>query len=185
MIRYIFAAIVFMAPTTVQAQQDHAAGKGHFEQDGGSAVAREPGQSAFAALQEIVGILVADPRTDWPNVNMDALRQHLVDMSNVTLYAEAKATPVAKGVRYDVTGKSEVRASIQRMIAAHAKVMNGSGGWTYQAVAGAEGAAMTVTLSNPAELPKLRGLGFFGVLALGMHHQEHHLMIAKGHSPHQ
>lgn len=185
MIRYIFAAIVFMTPAAVQAQQDHAAGIGHPMQDSGSAVAREPGQSAFAALQEIVGILAADPRTDWPNVNIDALRQHLVDMSNVTLYAVARATPLAKGVRYEVTGKGEVRGSIQRMIAAHAKVMNGSGGWTYQAVAGAEGAAMTVTLSNPAELSKLRGLGFFGVLPLGMHHQEHHLMIAKGHSPHQ
>jgi hypothetical protein len=31
---------------------------------------------------------------------------------------------------------------------------------------------------------KLRGLGFFGVLALGMHHQAHHLMIARGQSPH-
>jgi hypothetical protein len=31
---------------------------------------------------------------------------------------------------------------------------------------------------------KLRGLGLFGVLTVGMHHQEHHLMIARGDSPH-
>jgi hypothetical protein len=31
---------------------------------------------------------------------------------------------------------------------------------------------------------KLRALGFIGVLTLGMHHQMHHLMIAKGENPH-
>ena len=28
-------------------------------------------------------------------------------------------------------------------------------------------------------------LGFFGVLTLGMHHQMHHLMLARGMNPHQ
>jgi hypothetical protein len=35
------------------------------------------------------------------------------------------------------------------------------------------------------DLAKLRGLGFIGVLAHGMHHQAHHLMIARGESPHE
>lgn len=47
-----------------------------------------------------------------------------------------------------------------------------------------EGAVMTVTVENPADLQKLKGLGFFGIMTLGMHHQEHHLMIAAGHAPH-
>src|SRR5438270_319404 len=41
----------------------------------------EPGQSAFAAIQEIVQILEGDSRTDWTKVNIEALRQHLIDMS--------------------------------------------------------------------------------------------------------
>ena len=49
------------------------------------AVATQPGQGAFAAIQEIVEILAADPKTDWSKVNIDALRQHLIDMNNVTL----------------------------------------------------------------------------------------------------
>jgi hypothetical protein len=44
---------------------------------------------------------------------------------------------------------------------------------------------MIVTVANPADIPKLRGLGFFGVMALGMHHQAHHLMIATGRAPHR
>jgi hypothetical protein len=31
----------------------------------------------------------------------------------------------------------------------------------------------------------LRGLGFFGVLTLGMHHQVRHLMIARGENAHE
>ncbi len=45
----------------------------------------EGGQSAFAALQEVVSYLMADPATDWSRVDIEALRQHLIDMDNVTL----------------------------------------------------------------------------------------------------
>lgn len=191
MIRYLFVAVILLTPLATQAheathdaRQNHAgdtAAMGH-----GSAVPTEPGQGAFAAIQEIVDILVADPHTDWSTVNIDALRQHLVDMSNVTLHAKAHAVPVKNGIRFEATGGGEIRASIRRMVSAHAATMNRLGGsWTYQAAPRPDGAALTVTVSDPADLPKLRGLGFFGVLALGMHHQAHHLMIATGHAPHR
>jgi hypothetical protein len=48
-----------------------------------------PGQDAFGAIQEIVRILEADPNTDWTQFNLQALRQHLIDMNAVTLKAEA------------------------------------------------------------------------------------------------
>ena len=35
----------------------------------------------------------------------------------------------------------------------------------------------------PHDADKLRRLGFFGVLTLGMHHHAHHLMIARGENP--
>jgi hypothetical protein len=189
MIRYVLAAMVLLMPPAAQAQQDHHTGERHSAHSGAMDhkpdAASEPGQAAFAAIQEIVGILVADADTDWSTVDIDALRQHLVDMNNVTLYAEVDALPVDSGVRYEVTGHEEIRASIRRMVAAHARTMNGGDGWTYRAEDRPEGAAMIVTVANPAELPKLRGLGFFGVMALGMHHQAHHLMIATGRAPHR
>ena len=47
--------------------------------DGAAAGPAEPGQGAFAAMQEIVAILEADPTTDWSKVDLPALRQHLAD----------------------------------------------------------------------------------------------------------
>ncbi len=58
-----------------------------------SAAARNtnrPG-AAFGAVQEIVEILEADPATDWSKVDIDALRQHLIDMDNVTLHAAGES----------------------------------------------------------------------------------------------
>ena len=55
---------------------------------------QETGQSAFAAIQEIVAMLEADPATDWSKVDIEALRQHLIDMNNVTLAATVQASQV-------------------------------------------------------------------------------------------
>lgn len=146
--------------------------------------ATDPGQAAFGAIQEIVEILEADPATDWAKVNIDALRQHLIDMDNVTLHAEVKNEPVAGGMRFVVSGTGAVRDSIQRMVNAHAKIMSGVDNWTFAASNTDTGAVLTVTV--PAkDADKLRGLGFIGVMTLGMHHQAHHLMIARGMDPHQ
>jgi hypothetical protein len=155
----------------------------HGLQDGG-AVATQPGQGAFAAIQEIVQILAADPETDWSKVDIDALREHLVDMNNVTLSAKAKSRSIDGGMRFDVTGEGPVRDSIRRMTMAHAAAMNGVEGWKFEAAEIERGASLTV--HAPAkDANKLRGLGFFGVLTLGMHHQMHHLLIARGENPHE
>lgn len=143
----------------------------------------QPGQAAFATIQEIVQILEADPATDWSKVDIEALRQHLIDMDNVTLRAVVQSTPVEGGVQFTVTGTGDVRDSIRRMVAAHAATMSGVGGWKYVSAEVGDGASLTVIV--PAQdLPKLKALGFVGVMTVGMHHQEHHLMIARGMQPH-
>ena len=147
------------------------------------AVATEPGQGAFAAIQEIVEILESDPTTDWNKVNVDALRQHLIDMDNVTLRAEVKSEAIDGGMRFNVSGSGPVKDSIQRMVMAHAATMNGAGGWTFTASETDSGAILSV-LTPAKDVPKLRGLGFLGVMTRGMHHQMHHLMIARGENPH-
>lgn len=187
----VFLSLV-MVPIVAQAQQSghmHSAdmvhgGQGFEERRGMNARPREPGQSAYAAIQEIVELLVADPATDWGKVNIDALRRHLLDMDNVTLRASVKATPLDGGVRYVVTGEGAVRESIARMVKAHAETMDGANGMRITAEDHPEGAVMTVTIVSPADITRLQGLGFFGVMALGMHHQEHHLMIARGEGLH-
>lgn len=143
----------------------------------------EPGQSAFAAIQEIALLLESDPHTHWSKVTIDALRNHLADMDAVTLHAKVEGQPVEGGMKFVVTGGGPVAESIRRMLTAHAATMSGVNGWQLTAVETAEGAVLTVIVP-PKDQMKLRGLGLFGVLTVGMHHQEHHLMIARGDSPH-
>jgi hypothetical protein len=70
------------------------------------------------------------------------------------------------------------------MVAAHAATMSGANGMTMVAEDHPGGAVMTVTVGDSADLAKLKGLGLFGIMVLGMHHQQHHLMIAVRHAPH-
>ena len=54
-------------------------------------------------------ILEADPKTDWSKVDIEALRRHLIDMNNVTLYADVRSEPVEGGMRFTVTGAGAVK----------------------------------------------------------------------------
>jgi len=192
MIRYILAATILLVPLAAPAQ--HAShthspamtlgAAGGVGETAPAVRPVEPGQAAFAAIQEIVALLDADPKTDWSKVDMEALRRHLVDMDNVTLHADAAAAPVANGMRFTVTGRGPVRDSIRRMVKAHAATMNGRDGWTYTAADDPGGAVLTVVPSRRADLDKVKGLGFIGIMAYGMHYQEHPLMIATGRAPH-
>jgi len=174
--------LVLLAPTCALAQTAPMPPHHHGAMST-MAVPLEPGQSAFAAIQEIVGILEADPATDWSKVNIEALRQHLIDMDSVTMEAAVEAEPVDGGMQFDISGTGPVIGSIQRMVAAHAATMDGVDDWHFAATETAEGAVLTVTVPE-SDQAKLRGLGFIGVMTHGMHHQMHHLMLARGEHPH-
>ena len=105
-------------------------------------------------------------------------------MDNVTLRAHAREEDIPGGVRFLITGKDDVVGSIRRMAFAHARTMNGTGGWKYAAAKIPDGASLAVTVADQRDVAEVKGLGFIGVLAKGSHHQMHHLMIATGRSPH-
>ncbi|MFC7475089.1 hypothetical protein ACFQS7_12045 [Dankookia sp. GCM10030260] len=139
-----------------------------------------PGQDAFAALQEIVRLLEADPATDWSRVDLDALREHLVDMDEVMLRAEAVARPIEGGVEVSVTGQGRTLVALRRMVPAHARELDRIKGWRASSEPLPEGVRLTVTAADPKAAVHIRGLGFFGLMASGAHHQAHHLAIARG-----
>ena len=147
---------------------------------GGVATPTSPGQDAFGTVQEIVRILEADPKTDWSKVNLEALRQHLIDMNEVTLKADAVAKPVDGGVEIAISGSGRTLAAIQRMVPAWTATMNGYKGWTTKVVPLPDGDLLTVTAADAREVAHIRGLGFIGLMASGAHHQPHHLAMAKG-----
>jgi hypothetical protein len=180
-ISIVFALALFTADAAVAQEKTHD----HGAMMMGSAMPRETGQAAFAAIQEIVAMLDADSATDWTNVDIEDLRQHLIDMNNVTLGATVEAIELEGGVRFSVSGAGPVGESVRRMVIAHATTMTGVDGWKFAAEGSESGAILTVSPPDQASMPKLRALGFIGVMTRGMHHQEHHLMIATGKEPHQ
>ncbi len=175
------AFVLLTAGATLAAEktQDHGA------MMMGSGMPRETGQAAFAAIQEIVAMLDANPATDWTKIDIEGLRQHLIDMNNVTLGAAVEAAEVEGGIRFTVSGEGPVRESVRRMVIAHAATMNGVDGWKFVAKPSDNGAALTVLPPDQASKIKLRALGFIGVMTRGMHHQQHHWMLATGMDPHQ
>ena len=140
----------------------------------------EGGQSAFATIAEIIVLLKKDPKTDWSKVNINGLREHLVDMSEVTLKANAKMSVKGNAVTFNVTGTGRTLLAIQNMAIPHSMVLSGTTNWKVSAQKTANGAIMTVVVPNEKELAMVKGLGFFGVMATGAHHQAHHYLMAKG-----
>jgi hypothetical protein len=158
---------------------------GHAGMHAASTTPTMSGQDAFGAIQEVVSILEADPKTDWSKVDLEALRQHLIDMNEVTLKADAAAKPIDGGLEVTITGSGRTLVAIQRMIPAYAQTVNGLNGWTSQAATLPNGELLTVTATDPKEIHHIRGLGFIGLLVSGSHHQPHHLAMAKGEFDHE
>jgi ribosomal protein L15 len=166
----------------VQGMQGMHGGHGGGQMHGAGASA--VGQDAFGAIQEVVRVLEADPKTDWSKVDLETLRQHLIDMNEVTLNANATARTVEGGIEVAVTGGGRTLAAIQRMLPAHAKEIDGLNGWRAKAETMANGVRLSVTSNDAREVQHIRGLGFIGLLVSGSHHQPHHLAMAKGEMTH-
>jgi len=144
--------------------------------------ATETGQGAFAAIAEIVRLLEADRTTDWSKVDLEALRQHLIDMDDLTLRSVVRAEAVPGGATFTVTGTGRVRDAIRRMAREHGMMVAGNG-LTWETTEIAEGVRVTVRSSSPTDaraVARIRGLGFIGLMTVGEHHTVHHLGVARG-----
>lgn len=149
---------------------------------GAAGVPAMPGQDAFGAIQEVVQMLESDPATDWSKVNIAALREHLIDMNEVTLHAVAAEHALDNGVEFAITGEGRTLTAIKRMVPAHAAEL-ATIGWNARTAELPNGVKLTVTASDAQPLAKLKALGFAGIMVEGGHHQLHHLAMAKGDFP--
>ena len=144
---------------------------------------KQPAQSAYASIAEIVRILKADSTTDWSKVDLEAVRQHMIDMDAVTMRAVVSQKPVPGGVTMAVTGDPKVAASIKRMVTSHAGMLDQDPLYHATASALANGVQFTVTArdaSNARLVATIRGEGFAGLLTEGDHHARHHMALARG-----
>ncbi|MCX5766053.1 MAG: hypothetical protein NTZ43_02355 [Gemmatimonadetes bacterium] len=172
------------APAADHANMDHAAHQALMQQCAvPEKLPTRPGQAAFGAISEIVGLLKADPKTDWSKVNIEALRQHLIDMDEVTMRSRVAQRSVPGGFEADVTGNAKTMGAIRRMLGTHTKML--SQGMPYRATAteikgGARMVVVATDANDAAQVARIRGLGFMGMMTEGDHHVRHHLALARG-----
>ena len=125
-------------------------------------------------------ILREDPETDWNAVDIAALRRHLVDMDLLTTESKVNVIERPEGARFEIRGTQRVLGAIRAMVPAHAPFLAAETGWDVSTEELDDGVALNVD----GDTAQIQGLGFFGVMTIGVHHQEHHLMLAKGGEPH-
>jgi hypothetical protein len=142
-----------------------------------------PGQDAFGAIAEVVRILEADPATDWTKVDIERLRQHLIDMNEVVLRSEVKQTAVPGGLAMEIVGTGRTEQAIRAMVVPHAVELDRMPEWSAKTEPIAGGTRLTVlakSLDDVKLVARIRGLGFAGLITEGAHHQPHHLAMARG-----
>jgi hypothetical protein len=172
-----------IAAGTNHAEMDHAKHQQQMAVCEKARLPTVPAQAAYAALSEVTRLLTADPATDWTKVNMEALRQHLIDMDDVTMRANVVQRPVAGGMEAVVTGSGRVAAAIKRMVVSHAAMLDGSPDYAARAEPLPNGVRLTVTARGQGSeraIARIRGLGFAGLLTEGDHHAAHHMALARG-----
>ncbi len=169
------------------ANMDHAAHLAALASCANTALPTSPGQAAFGAISEVVKLLEADPKTDWSKVNLEALRQHLIDMDDVIMHAVANQRNVAGGIQVDVTGAGRTIAAIRRMTVNHSAMLEQGNDYHASTKEIPGGVRLTVTAKaadDAAVVARIRGLGFAGIMTEGNHHAPHHLAIARGELVH-
>ncbi|MGB3407703.1 MAG: hypothetical protein WBA67_09425 [Jannaschia sp.] len=177
--RFLTAGLSCILCLPLPALAQHAGHSGHQ----GAATLSEPGQGAFAALSEVVTVLEADPETDWAKVDLDGLRAHLIDMDRLVTDATVTVIAVPGGLRADATGEGAVLDTVRRMVPAHAAQLRADTRWTVTAEEEGTSVVLTVTSDDPAVTARIRGLGFYGLMASQDHHRVHHMAIARGVPP--
>jgi len=143
-----------------------------------------PGQEAFGTIQEIVSILEADPSTDWSRVEISTLRSHLVDMDLLMMDTKVREKRVDGGLEMVITGQDRTLLALQTMVPAHVPMINGMNGWAVSAEVTSDFVKLLVTAADAKETVHIRGLGFYGLMTSGAHHQMHHLALARGENVH-
>ena len=145
-----------------------------------SALPTEGGQAGFSTIAEIVLLLKNDPKTDWSKVDIDDLREHLVDMNELTLNASSESSIENGAITFNVSGQGRALKAVQAMVPAHSKVLSKAGLYNVTAEKTETGAIMRIAYENDGQLAQIKALGFFGIMATGAHHQKHHLQMARG-----
>jgi len=176
----VLTLALLTGPVPATAQHDNHAG----HDAAAGVIPTEPGSATFAALAEVVSILSDDPDTNWSRVDLEGLRQHLVDMDALVEGASVVQNPEAGGLQMRISLAGRPGEAASRMIPAHAPVLAAETGWSSQVTVLQDHIVWTVSAPSDDDARKIKALGFFGLMATGAHHQAHHMSLARGEQAH-
>ena len=144
-----------------------------------------PGNMIFGTVQEAVNRLLASPDTDWKKVDVEGLRQHLLDMKNFSenVLVLSKQN-ISNGLEVTIKVEPNALSSLERVLSAHPAQLYQESGWTMEVVQLEDEFTLTITTEVLDEVEKLRGLGYFGLMVYGNHHVSHHWMMIQGIDAH-
>lgn len=183
-----FICLVFLIQSSAALAADGHSGMNHHAHniDSSASQLTEAGNDVFGTLQEVIKKLNNNPDTDWAKVDIEALRQHLLDMHDMTLNVEVISQ---KSIRHGLqaiikptTARAEV--ALDRVFKAHPGQLQRETGWQMSVTKNGKHYTLTTTSTKPEEAIKIRGLGYIGLMAYGNHHQPHHWGMATGNNPH-
>lgn len=138
------------------------------------------GGDALGSVQRMVGVLMADPETDWGEIRLTRLRDHLVDLNEIMMSARAEERDVDGGIEVTVGGSERTLAALRRVVPEHVRRMDGFRGWNIAIEDAGESLRVVIRSDKADEVEVVRAVGFFGFLASGVHHPENHLAVVKG-----
>jgi len=182
----LLCSILFMSGTLASAA-DHPVMMNHAHlMKSSNGMLTEAGNDAFGTIQEVIAQLNNDPNTDWSQVNLEALRQHLLDMQDMTLNVEVLDQRVLpQGLEVVLKATTErAEAALDRVFQAHPAQLKRETGWEMQVVKYKNQYTVSTRAKNSRDIKKIQGLGYIGWMASGNHHQPHHWAMALGTNPH-
>ena len=105
----------------------------------------------------------SDPKTDWSKVNIDGLREHLVDMDELVLRARSTTTVFDSKSYSPCLDRGRTLQAIQAMIPAHGGVLSQTTNWEVKSELTENGAIMSISTDNHAALKVIKALDFSGL----------------------
>ncbi len=121
-----------------------------------------PGNEIFGTIQEVVQKLEADPKTDWSKVDLEALRQHLLDMKAFTEEVDViSKRPITNGVKIEVRPQTKRAViALKHLFSMHPAMLKMEKGWDMEATQNGDQWTITCTTRESAEVEKIRALGY-------------------------
>jgi len=146
----------------------------------------QAGNDVFATIQEVIVRLNNNPDTDWAKVDIEALRQHLLDMNDMAVNVEVlKQKTLINGLRLAIQGTTaRAEKTLVRVFKEHPIYLKRETGWNMKVERYGKQFIVTTTTEKPEQVQKIIALNYIGLMAYGKHHQVHHWGMSTGQNLH-